>query len=223
MIYDNEEAIVALSEISARNTRDIKQKNRQRRNQPVDLYGIEYTRQGDGGAPAAFYISVSSDMIYLERFEFKLIVQPFVSTVSNNGIQSAVVDVVPTSLSVSGTSITPNPHDHSTNPHTHNVVSGISMTHTTASDFRISAEGIDVTPYLAAQYNAWIDGEGVYPSLDISKNYDLLEVASDLRDEGKTAQASLLTRAGYKRIEISSASPFQVTLVNYLKYPHLNR
>lgn len=215
----------ALEKIAARahkNTQDIQRKNKQRRHNVVDLYGVEYTRQGDGGSPAQFYISISPDMVYLERFEFKLIVQPFVSTVQS-GTQSATVKVNDTSLSISNNSISPNPHGHTAEPHTHNVVAGVTKVSTTASDFRVKIEGIDVTPYLAAQYDKWIDGEGVYPSIHIGKDYDILEVASDLVSEGRKADADKLVHPGYKLIEISSGSPFQVTLVNYLKYSHLNR
>lgn len=222
MIISYADAIERVAARAVKNHKDIQRKNKQRRHNVVDMYGVEYTRQGDGGSPARFYISISPDMVYLERFEFKLIIQPFVSTVQS-GTQSAVVNVNPTNLSVNNDTITPNPHDHTTDAHSHNVVAGISQVSTTASDFRVSIEGIDVTPYLAAQYDAWISGEGVYPSLEIGKDYDILEVASDLVAEGREEDADTLVKAGYKRIEITSASPFQVTLVNYLKYSHLNR
>ncbi len=216
------EAIERVAARTVKNTQDIRHKNKQRRYSVVDMYGVEYTRQGDGGAPAQIYISISPDMVYLQRFEFKLIIQPFVSTVSG-ATQSAEVQLHSTSLSVSGGAITPNPHKHTTYAHSHNVVSGVAMTHTTANDFRVSIEGVDITPFLAAQYNDWIDGEGIYPVIDIGKDYDILEVASDLRAQGRYEDAEKLVSAGYKRVEISSSSPFQVTLVNYLKYNHLNR
>lgn len=216
------EAIERVAARTARNAEDISQKNRQRRYSVVDIYGTEFTRLGDGGSPARFYISVSPDMVYYHRFEFKLIIQPFVSTVTG-ATQSATVNVNETSLGISSGSITPNPHKHSTDPHSHNVVSGVSLTHTTASDFRVLVEGIDITAYLAAQYDAWIDGEDVYPSLDIGKDYDLLQVACDLRAEGRYEDAQKLMKAGYKEVSISSSQPFQSTLVLYLKYNHLNR
>lgn len=227
MVNTFDEAVGVIAENTFVNKQNIEQKDFQRRHNFVDLYGVEYTRQGDGGAPATFYISISTDMVYLERFEFKLIVQPFVSTVSSNGIQSATVTVNSRSLSANynygSVTISPNPHNHTTQPHTHNVVSGVSMTHTTASDFRVSIEGVDITAYLMAQYGSWISGEGVYPSIDIGKDYDILEVASDLVAQGRMDDADKLTSSGYKRVEISSDSPFQVTLVNYLKYSHMNR
>lgn len=236
MILTQQQAIERLSEKVYDNTRNIRQKDRQRRNTFVDLYGIEFTRQGDSGTPAKFYISITPDMIYLERFEFKLIVQPFASY--SNGMETVVVDVNPTSLSTGNTSlsggssispnphnhsVSPNPHDHTTVPHTHNLTSGITLTPVTASNFRVYIEGIDVTAYLMAQYGSWIDGEGVYPSLDINKNYDILEVACDMMAEGRESDVNKLTHAGYKEIKITGDAPFQVTLVNYLKMSNMNR
>lgn len=230
------EALERVARATAKNAKDIRQENAQRRNQVVDLYGVEYYRQGDANYPATFYISISPDMVYMERFEFKLIIQAFASTAGTVG--EATVTVDPTSLSgesgdpdvrnevlslPEGSGISPNPHSHTTQPHTHAVTSGMSMIPTTASDFRVSVEGIDVTPYLMAQYDAWISGEGVYPMLDVAHNYDLLQVASDLLTEGEKAKADTITRAGYKKIEISSGSPFSVVLVLYSKYSHLNR
>ena len=217
------EALERVARTTANSARNISQDNTQRRNQVVDLYGVEFYRQGDGGAPARFYLSISPDMVYMERFEFKLIIQPFISTVAAGGVQSATVNVDNTSLTVSGTNISPNPHKHTTQAHTHTITGGIAMSQTTAKDFRITIEGIDVTAYLTAQYDAWIDGEGVYPSLDVAKNYDILEVASDLIAEGRESDADKLTRSGYKMVEISSQTPFSVVLVAYLKYSHLNR
>lgn len=217
-IYKNLERI---AQRTYENTRSIRQDNNQRRHQVVDLYGVEYTRQGDSANPAQFYISISPDMVYLERFEFKLIVQPFVSYV--NGTESKVVTVNDTSLTVSNNSITPNPHKHTTESHNHNLSHGISLTHTTASDFGVWIEGVNVTPYLAAQFDAWIEGEGVYPSIRIGQDYDVLQVACDLVAEGREDEAERLIHPGYKEVVITSNAPFQITLVNYLKYSHLNR
>ena len=38
-----------------------------------------------------------------------------------------------------------------------------------------------------------------------------------------TAEAEILLKAGYKAVEVTANGPFQVTLVLYLKYNHLNR
>lgn len=236
MIVSLEDAVYRLSERVVKNHEDIRQAKVLRRNQAVDIYGDEFYRQGDNDAPASFYVSVSKDMVYMERFEFKLIIQPFTSTVSKNTVSSATVTVDDTELEINeartqGTpneehthTITPNPHTHETLPHTHTVVpkGGISQTQVTAGDFRISIEGVDITPYLMAQYDGeWIDGEGVFPSLDIDEEYDILEVISDMTAEGRDTSA--LTRPGYKLVQVSASGPFACTMVLYLKYNHMNR
>lgn len=243
MILSRDEALLRTMERTAENQKRIERSLRQRRNQVVDLYGVEYTRQGAANSPARFYISISPDMVYLERFEFKLIVQPFASTVGGIGMTTLTAsgggggyDVVTPEdlddiLNSSGCSDYPDdtggsggPVGISPNPHDHSVIPGITLQTTTANDFRVKVEGIDITPYLMAQYGgAWLNGEGVYPSLDIGEDYDILEVASDLIGEGRKADADKLVRSGYKAIEITAGSPFSITLVNYLKYSHLNR
>lgn len=215
-----------IEERVGKNKQDISQKNRQRRTGFVDLYGIEYTRIGDGESPAKFYISVSPDLVYYERFQFKLDIQPFVSSVKS-GTQSAEVTVNNRSLSVSGSNISPNPHNHSTEPHNHNVVQGVTLVHTTADDFAVFVEGIDVTDYLIAQHDGdWIEGEGLYPNGSLDEDsgfYDLLEVATMLQSEEEYEKVETLLRPGFKEIRIVSDAPFQVTLINYLKYSHINR
>ena len=219
MILTMGEALERMSQRVYENKKSIKQDDVQRRNEFVDVYGTEFYRNGDANAPARFYISVSKDMIYYLRFQFKLIISPFISTTSG-GTSPVTVSVNDTSLSVSGSTITPNPHKHTTNAHTHNLISGITQTPVTASDFKVSVEGIDITPYLAAQQGGWISGEGVWPSLDLDKNYDILEVISNMRAEGRTAEAELIERVGYKPVEISASAPFACTLSLYLKYSH---
>lgn len=204
-----DKAISRVAERTYDNTQDIKQKNRQRRHNVVDMYGVEYVRQGGKDAPATFYLSISPDMVYMERFEFKIIIEPFAIPIASDGIE-------PTSLTVSGNSVSPNPH-------THNVLAGITFVSTTANDFRFLVEGIDITAYLMAQHGVWLNGEGIYPSQDILENYDLLEVASDLRAEGRTHEAKIIEDSGYKKVQITSDSPFQAILVHYPRYSHTNR
>lgn len=250
-----DEALVRVAERTVENTQVIQENLRQRRNQVTDLYGVEFTRQGDGNNPASFYISISPDLVYLERFEFKLIIQPFLSTagsstgatslniVDGGGGGNTLVVTQNGTYSLSGydnifvntdgndeVPLMSLPNGGSTNysispdPHSHSIVAGITSVPTTASDFTVSVEGIDVTPYLMAQHNGqWISGSGVYPSLAIDDVYDILEVAGDLIDEGRESDAHQLTKPGYKPVVISSAQPFQVTLVLYAKYSHLNR
>lgn len=222
MKLTRDELLIRTVERVAANTQDIRQKNKQRRNQVTDIYGVEYTRQGDANTPAVFYIPVSPASAYLERFSFKLIIQPFASSVGS-GTESATVTVNNRSLSIEDDNISPNPHNHTTQSHTHNLVSGLSLTHTTSSNFRVAIEGMDITPYLMAQYGEWIDGEGVFPSLEIDEDYDILEVASDFMAEGREDDVDKLVRSGYKPVTITSDGPFQVTMVVWIRFSHVNR
>lgn len=218
MTYDS--ALNRLAERVIDRSVESKQDKLQRRNQVVDIYGMEFTRQGDTNHPAVFYVSVSPDIIYYERFEFKIVVQPFAMPIGGNGSTgSATVAIQDTALSTNGSTITPNPHSHTTAPHNHSLDAGVSLFSSSVSEFEIWIEGIDVTPYLKAQYGGdWIDGEGVFPSTGFA-NYDLLNVAGFLPEW----QKGVLLAPGYKKVELKGKGVFNVTLVNYLKYSHVNR
>lgn len=70
--------------ILAETTHDLRQRQRrtilQRRNQVVDLYGIEYARDTNENGEAIFGIPLSQDYIYIDRFEFKIIISPKLSS-----------------------------------------------------------------------------------------------------------------------------------------------
>lgn len=239
-VHTINQAISKIAKSTYANAENIDLQSKQRRTQVTDSFGREYTRSGDNGSPATFYISVEDDLEYWERFQFKLIIQSFLST-AGSGTGETVVDINGTSLSgsggqddyvtgenlhlvSSGSGISPNPHTHTAQPHSHTIISGITVIPTTASDFQVYIDGINVTAYLMAQYGgAWINGEGVYPSANDLSAYDVLEVASVMAAEGKTTEINKLLAPGYKKVQITSADPFQVTLVNYLKYSHINR
>lgn len=156
--------------ILASNVYSLKQNNRyssvQRRNTAMDIYGYEFTRTGcTPSKPATVGISISADLIYYERFEFKLL-----------------------------------------------------LDNCTATDFSIYIEDIDLTAYFKQQFNgAWITGGGLYPGQ--LSNFDILKACGYLTDE----QRNIILDPGYKTIKISGNGNFDVTLINYLKYSHVNR
>ena len=221
MKVTHEELLYRAVERTAANTQDIRQKNRQRRNQVTDIYGVEYTRQCMEYTPATFYIPISPASAYLERFSFKLIIEPFETSIGK--ITNTKVNVNDTSLSVNGTNISPNPHSHTTDNHSHGFTAGINQVLYEEYDFQISVEGIDITPYLMAQYGEWPDNIGVYPSLSIDEDYDILEVASDFEAEGRTGDAAKLVRSGYKPVTFYSNNPVKVTMVVWVRFSHVNR
>ncbi|MHC5215189.1 hypothetical protein ACYSNR_00870 [Enterococcus sp. LJL128] len=217
LTYDR--AINKVAERVSDRTRDTRQDQLQRRNQVVDIYGMEFTRQGDTNHPATFYISVSPDLIYYERFEFKIIIQSFIMPIAGSGAtKPAVVEVNDTTLSLNQDAISPNPHGHSTKSHIHDLEAGISIFPSEISDFQIWIEGIDVTPYLKVQHPGWINGEGVYPATDLS-NFDILAAVGFMEEW----QKGTILAPGYKKVELKGQGVFNATLVNYLKYSHVNR
>lgn len=70
--------------ILAENVHDLKEKQRynsvQRRNQTVDMYGYELVAYGTASKPATLGISISQDMIYYNRYEFKIVIEDSSST-----------------------------------------------------------------------------------------------------------------------------------------------
>ncbi len=240
--YDS--AINRLAERSHDRFTESWQSNFQRRNKVVDIYGMEFNRQGDAAHPAVFYVSVSPDLIYYERFEFKIIIDKFAIPVAANGISSEVVTIQETSLAVGNTNlnansaidrnnnvtttitpsshdhiITPNPHGHLALSHSHQISAGMSLFDSDAVDYEIFIEGVNLTPYFKAQFiGNWITGEGVFPSADLS-NYDVLKAVGYMSD----LEREMILKPGYKRIELRGNGVFNATLVNYLKYSHINR
>jgi len=192
----------------------------QRRDQVVDVYGLEFTRQGDTNNPATFYISTSKDLRYFQRFEFKIIVQAFVMPVGEGGMLPVKLEVDETDWTINGASVSPNPHSHKITPetHTHALAAGISVSDSVFSDFEIWIEGIDITPYLKAQYDGdWITGDGVYPKgADDMDNYDILKIIGFM----PSWQQGVILRPGYKKMEIKANGIFNVTIVQYVKYSH---
>lgn len=226
MIKTVEEYLNSLAEKTIDNSRQLKRGVDQRRNGMEDLYGVVFSANGDAQNPATFYISISPDMVYLERFAFKFVIRAFTTTVTG-GTESATVQVDNRSLSISNNQITPNPHNHGTRPHTHNLINGVGFVNTVSDNWRVRIHGVDITPYLIEQQGgSWIDGEGIYPNnklVDLEDFYDILDVASMLNAEGNVTDRDKLLAPEFKKVEIISDAPFGIDAYLYLKYSHANR
>lgn len=225
MTYD--EYMRRLSERVIDNTKELKRGKHQRRNGMEDLYGICFSGNGDAQNPFKFYVSISPDMVYLERFAFKFVIKPFTTTVKG-ATESQTVVVDNTSLSVNNGSISPNPHGHTTQPHTHNVINGMAFTHTTSTEWAVKIAGYDISDYLKVQHENWLgdNGEGVYPTDELSSIhdfYDILEVCDMLTDEGETEMRDDILSPAFKPVEICSDAPFGCDAYLYMKYSSLNR
>lgn len=227
-----EQYLNRLAERTVDNSRQLKKGVRQRRNGMEDLYGIQFSAEGDATYPATFYISISPDMVYLEQLAFKFVIRPYQATVKG-GTDGATVTVNNRSLSISGNDISPNPHNHTTESHTHNVISGKTLTQTVSDYWRVRIAGIDITAYLQEQHDGeWIDmtgasGAKVFPTErslgDIEDFYDILGVASMMYAEGDDENAKKLLKPEFKKVEVISDAPFGLDAYLYTKLSHLNR
>lgn len=226
------DVLYALAERTVENRKQLKTSKTQRRVTFTDLYGVAYTAQGDADHPATFYISISPDFGYYERFAFKFIIQPFRSTVTGLSSSFTIDD---TSLGdnayvASGTStlydgVTPNPHTHSASGSGVNY--GVNNVPTSSTNWRVKIHGVDVTAYLVAQHDGdWISGEGIYPTnriVDEEDFYDILDVACLMNEEGRTSDVNKLLVPEFKKVEIESDAPFSVTAYLYVKFSNMNR
>lgn len=242
-----DEYLSRLSERVVDNSRQLKKGVRQRRNGMEDLYGVEFTHNGDANHPATFYISISPDLVYYERFDFKFIIGAYESAVAGIDLSGEGMTIGETSLSVSGSSgsaviggtstlddatvgsITPNPHTHtlSGGSISGQVTYGINQISTSSANWRVEIHGIDITDYLIEQHDGrWISGEGIYPNNRVETKedfYDILDVACMMSAEGREADREAILRPEFKKVQIFSDAPFSVTAFLYLKYSHLNK
>lgn len=221
-----------VAEKTYQNSKKISQNDRQRRDEFVDLYGIEFARNSVSGADgkhrAKFRVSVSGDAAYMERFQFKVEIEGFQSTAGSETSSVAISEYPDT---VSGDTLilkdTLNPGSHK-----HSIVPGSATIPVTTGNWKVECETIDVTANLMAQCvengwsPGWFSGEGVFPSKDLEQSFDMLEVASDFEalgtEQGKQ-DAETILKQGWKPITITADQPFFATMVLYLKYQHMNR
>lgn len=236
-----EQFLNRLAEKTVDNSRQLRRGVQQRRNGMEDLYGVEFTHNGDATHPATFYISISPDLVYYERFAFKFVIGSYESSVS--GISGGVGTIGATELTfgenehyvIDGTStldtdsisISPNPHTHEATISISGADYGIKKISTASKNWQVKIHGVDITPYLMEQHDGeWIDGEGVFPTNKVVNRedfYDILDVACMLNAEGETEKVEKLLSPEFKKVEIFSDAPFSVTAFLYLKYSHSNR
>lgn len=211
--------------------------NLQRRNGIMDDFDKEYSTIGENGVDATVYVSISPDMIYISRWEFKVIVVPFAMPVASGesalspvslSVDPIDVTVTETSLSVADDNITPNPHTHTAsastpvitpNPHSHSVNAGVTLTPSTFGNIEIWIDGVDFTSYFKAQFDGWIDGEGMFPDTTMENRYDIMKVLNTF-DE---ATRSKFLTSGYHTITFKGDGLFSLKLREFKKYNHINR
>ena len=225
----------ALSEKTLDNARQLRRDSYQRRNGMEDLYGVCFSANGDANSPATFYISLSPDYVYLERFAFKFVIKPFVSSVA--GASGGTLTINSTMLEAEAVqdpqtsdidvNITPNPHTHTVSGSIGGIDYGVTKRNTSSTHWRVVIDGIDITTYLIAQHDGeWINGEGIYPTNRLDRRidfYDILEVCDVLTDEGRITDRDKILASTFKPVQIYSDAPFGCDIYTYLKYSALNR
>jgi len=225
MLEPIQTALEKLSSSNTANTNRITQSSRQRRSSIYEEFGVPYEFKGDSSDGsdnvATVYFAISPDMTYIARWEFKMLIKPFIVPLSGaNGIRPATLEIKDTSLSINNSSISPNPHTHeiTPNPHTHTVTPGISASPSDVSDLKIAIDGIDISDKLAEQYDL-PDNNGMFPDSTVANRYDLLKVCNDMAD----ATRSKVLSAGYHKLTIASGGIIEGTLFNFIKYGSINR
>lgn len=205
-------------ERSAVNGRLLGRVQLQRQNQVVDNYGIEYTSHGSATANAYFLIPVSPDMIFIERFQFRLILEPTRVAIGNlQALSSATVAVNHTELTVTPLAstttgltalaltrdeaglvegITPPTHNHTIPGHNH-TINPASHNHTTQPHTHAIETGVTDVPIQADTFGITIDGhdittliQSLYPGQWLNQNGGIFPTSVDHFDLLKVASVS---------------------------------
>lgn len=90
------EALERVAEVTKDNRDELRKSRLQRRTEFTDLYGIPFYAESDEDNEARFYVSVSPDLVYFMRFQFKIYVQHLAA--SDDGdfeIRMNGVDITP--------------------------------------------------------------------------------------------------------------------------------
>lgn len=211
MSYERELAMLA------ERTHDVNKKTRQanlqRRHTVTEIYGQEYSSQGDANTPATVYLPVSKDLVYHEVMEIQIRISDFSIPFSNESSAGLMTDEVSLTYDEQTKQISPNPHKHT-------ISGGIGSFPTSSNKFRIEIQGIDITGAIKEKYNGnWIDGNGIFPKSDDGlAHYNLLEILPYLH----SWQQNVLLSSGLKEIKIYGNGLFRATVVEFFKFSHRN-
>lgn len=252
MIRNLEDLLLSTSEQISINKRKIRQDELQRRNQVVDLYGVEYSAQGDSNTPATIYLSVSPDLEYYLRFEFMLIISSFAMSVGGGGATgTGQAQIQSTSLnanSVSNTngnvtlpagtggSVDPGTYPVSVNTTTNTSIAPNPHVHNDSGHRHPLDAGITLVPSTVSNVRFVID------DIDITDSLRRQFGGSWINGEGVYPaggtnrydiirvggelpdwQKGVLFGPGLKKIQIFGDGVFNVRYISYLKYSNMNR
>ena len=184
-----------------------KQRQLQRRNTVTDSKADFQTMlRGADRIYTAFRIS--TDMQYVMKYSFNLHIRPFVTNVALSAKTSD------TSLSISGSAITPNPHHHDVQ-----LEVEVSEHVFDTSTIRLAIQGVDITDAIIAEYGSFVNGYGYFPSQDT--NFDVMR----LLDYLPAWQQAIILSPGLKEIQItqSATTLCECEISYYIKYNHVDR
>lgn len=189
-------AINLLAERTHDNKKNLSEKDKQRRNQVVDLYGVDLSRNSNDDNEVIFYVSVSSDLVYYERFQFKIYIDGSTGSSFELFCRTRVL-----------------------NDEDEYETRNINLTPYLIE--QQDGEWIDGDNNGDAYPN---NSDVVDESPDEPPNaYDMLDVASVMYAEGNNNEAEALLRPEFKKFILKSNGSFFGAMILYLKYSHLNR
>ena len=192
-----EKALGIVAERTYDNRMDIRQKNVQRRNSFVDLYGIPHYAKSDEDNKATFYVSISQDYIYLNRFQFRL----SMLKVKGGNFRVYIEDEEIT--------------DYLKEQQGGDWIEDEGLYPLDLTDEDPSTVDDDLND----------DEYSYYDILDIAQVIQA-EANTKTDEDEKTAlekKRRSLLKAGFKKIEITSDASFEVTMYLYLKLSNMNR
>lgn len=242
-----EDGIALLASRTKANKTRNSQMNRQRRTLVQDDFDKEYSCVGNADAAGQIWLAISPDMEYMERWEIKIIVEPFTVPLASGSkaLSPATLTIDPIDLSISetkltgakntwdnGVKITPENHKHEItpshiqptikpNPHSHSVNAGVTLHPSAFTTMSVTLDGIDLTPMFKAQQGGqWItSASGMYPDTTLGNRYNIFQALDTLGQE----KASPLLEQGYHLLEFKADGLFSLKVREFKKYSFTNR
>lgn len=238
-IGELENAIGTLATRTNNSTKRLKRDNKQRRNQVTDDFDKEYECIGDKNSRGRIYLAISPDMVYIERWEFKVIVQPFTVPLSTEStslspvtltIDPIEIETPSKKLEIKDGKISPESHTHPKitirprivpETHTHIPQAGITTVPSSFGNLKIYLDGRDFTEAFKSQYKdqGWIDKDGIYPDASMEHRYNILEALDTLPKD----KVSDYLKQGYHTLEFEADSLFSIKIREFKKYSFTNR
>ena len=188
-----------LLERTSDNTKLLKKSNEQRRNGMEDLYGVMFSADSGSNNNASFYVSLSPDYIYLQRFAFKLVIS------RKDGDVPPSVDEEDWEFFVDGVNIT----DYLIEQHDGYWIDGAGIYPTSDLDEAVEDD----------------DEPNFYDILDVASlmQTEIDEESDPDEKEQMQKRQTKVLRRGFKKVEIRSEAPFHVDAYLYTKYSYINR